>query len=272
MERGSYIIEAICLTLAVIPCLFTVSCNSGEVNKSQDNPVSSELYVTTVSDTDTRNSGVQDGSYCGRVYKDQLFVESDDGKQYLNVGIWLTDNDKYEGLGSFGFPTVYYTAEEIKGLNVGDEFVFDDDIRFTIESLEETDWEYMYNFKKGFPVPNGKILLNKDFCLVHGELYTDTNDNIIDDTKAKKWRLTTDKFVLHDFYMSPVNEKRLFELSDDCVFKVNEWNVGTRTISKDEIEKRAFKKGDSIYSKYASAYLVVRNNKVFEVTFNVEEF
>lgn len=261
MVSGSYINKTLCLTLAVIPCLLTVSCNSGIVDKSQDNSVGSDMSVSTV----------RDGNYIGRVYKDRLFVESDNGKQYLNVGLAPIDNDKYEGFGSIEHLMAYYTDEEIKGLNVGDEFVFDDDIHFTIESLEETDWEYMFNDKKGFPVPNGKIQLNKDFCLVHGELETDDNDNVIDDSEAKKWRLTTDKFILHQFYMSPINEKRLFELSDDCIFKVYEWNAETRTINKDEIGKRAFKKGDSFYSKYARACLVVRNNKVMEVTFNVEE-
>lgn len=271
MVSGSYIIKALCITLAVLPCLFTVSCNSGKVDEPKDNPVISESSVTAVPDTDIRSSGVRDGNYGGRVYKDKLFVESEDGKLYINVGVWL-DKDKYEGLGSIEELTVYYTDEEIKGLKVGEEFVFDDDIHFKIESLEETDWEYIYNDKRFPSVPNGKIQLNKDFYLVHGFYDTDENSNIIDDTQAKKWRLTTDKMIMHGHDLRPAGKPQLFELSDDCVFYLTVWNDGPRTISRDEIEKRVFKKDDSIYSKYASCSFTVRKNKVVKVDFYYEEF
>ncbi|MBO4459650.1 MAG: hypothetical protein J5778_03230 [Clostridiales bacterium] len=176
--------------------------------------------------------------------------------------------DEYSGLGSCRsskYLDVYYSDEDIKGLKVGEEFVFDSDISFVIKSLEESDFNLPLSDS-----PNGMIKLNDYFCLLHGEYIRDDNDNIIDDSLTKKWFLTTQSCIKSaDIdHIMPVYRHVLYELSDKCIYKCLDPNEDqTQIISRDEIDK-IFKSSDYLKSKYAYCELIVRRNQIVEVFFD----
>ncbi|MBO4459600.1 MAG: hypothetical protein J5778_02980 [Clostridiales bacterium] len=274
MFSGFTIKRYICAFL-VIAYLFAVTCcaQSGTDDRAdpsvQGNPGDSSVPNDTVPDGYILNSVVQDGEYCGRVYKDQLILNLD-GKQYLAVGLFIDFEEEYPYLGAhFGKELdIYYSDEDIKSLKVGDEFKFDSDIRFEIESLDETDWEPPYYLPD---VPNGKIILNDDFCLIHGQYIRDDYDNIVDWSRSEKWILTTENNIkTQGIGIFPVFEHKLYEYSDKCIFKYYDY-VGDgeyHTINREDLNK-LFEVHDGICGRYGYCSFTVRRNQIVEVCFAV---
>ncbi len=266
MFSGSIIIKYFCIGLTVSLCLFVGSCNNLVIPTGSDTTASSDVTNDTIPDGYIRNSDLRDGEYGGRVCKDQLFLNLD-GKQYLVLGEYIASADDYSGLGSCGSKNdlnVYYSDDEIKGLKVGEEFVFDSEISFVIESLEETDSKIPLH-----DAPNGMIKLNDYFCLLHGEYIRDDNDNIIDDSLTKKWFLTTQSCIkrVDIDHIMPVYRHVLYELSDKCIYKYYDLSADhDPDISFDEIDK-IFNSSDYLRSKYAHCTLIVRRNQIVEVDF-----
>lgn len=267
MFSGITINRCLCIVLAIFLCFIISSCNELPNPTKPDKTESSDVTSDTIPDGYIPNSDLRDGEYNGRVCKDQLFLNLD-GKQYLVLGEYIASADEYSGLGSCRsskYLDVYYSDEDIKGLKVGEEFVFDSDISFVIESLEETGSKIPFH-----DAPNGMIKLNDYFCLLHGEYIRDDNDNIIDDSLTKKWFLTTQSCIrMADIdSILPVNKHVLYELSDKCIYKCLDPNEDqTQIISRDEIDK-IFKSSDYLKSKYAYCELIVRRNQIVEVFFD----
>ena len=266
MFSGTTINRCLCLVLVISSCFLIGSCNKLPNPKGPDTTASSNVTNDTIPDGYIRNSDLRDGEYNGRVCRNQLFLNLD-GKQYLVLGEYIASADEYSGLGSCRsskYLDVYYSDDDIKGLNVGEEFVFDSDISFVIESLEETDSKIPF-----FDAPNGIIKLNDYFCLLHGEYIRDDNDNIIDDSLTKKWFLTTQSCIKSADIDSilPVNKHVLYELSDKCIYKYYDLSLDhDPDISLDEIDK-IFNSSDYLRSKYAYCSLIVRRNQIVEVDF-----
>ncbi|MBP5654977.1 MAG: M56 family metallopeptidase [Clostridiales bacterium] len=236
-------------------------------------PEQSYPEADTVLDEYVIKDDVYDGEYHGRAYSDMPFVEHD-GKQYILVGQrechlnTYAKGDKYSDLGTYGGYAVYYTDEDISTLHVGDEFVYDKDIHFKIESLEVEDFD---PWKSGYLLvdrANGKIQLNSEYCLIHGGYERDMNDNIIDDSDTKRWYLTYEEGMkTQEVMLPPVGRHALYEISDNCVFKyvqLTGWNY--KIADRDDLS--SILAGKKQY-KYADCEVVVRKNKVVEVLFYV---
>ena len=267
MFSGS-IIKHLCIGLIVSFSILTGACNSIPSPTRPDTTASYDVANDTIPDGYIRNSDLRDGEYSGRVCKNQLFLNLD-GKQYLVVGEYVASSEEYSGFGSYGSSNnlnVYYSDDEIKGLKVGEEFVFDSDISFVIESLEETDSKIPI-----FDTPNGIIELNDYFCLIHGQYIRDDNDNIIDDSLTKKWFLTPKRNLIYGDadHIRPVNKHVLYELSDKCVYRYQDPNEDhNQIINLDEVDK-LFDSSDYLKGKYAYCELIVRRNQIVEVHFSV---
>ena len=239
--------------------------DSGILNQSYPASDTSVIVNDTIPDDYIRDGVHADGGYGGRVYKDQLILRSN-GKQYLAVGQYADVNDLY----------VYYSDEDLSRLNVGDEFVYDRDIRFTIESLEVTDWDYPFNNPQYPQRPKGKILLNKDYCLIHGNYERDDNENIIDDSKSNMWLLTTEELInWQAIGIRPVEKIELFEYSDKCIFTYHK--NGSKSIDGDHelsVDDLSLLFSQLVPSDrdYCSCSFTVRKNKIVEVSFYVDYY
>ena len=262
MLTGNTINKYLLIILLVCLMCFCVSC-------SGDNAIISKTTTfinDAIPDDYIRDGICDDGSYSGRVYKNDLIINLN-GKQYLAVGEYTDISDLY----------VYYSDEDISRMQAGDLFVYDRDISFVIDSLNVIDWNYPFGDPRYPDRPNGKIILNNNYCLVHGCYERDDNENIVDDSKAKKWQLTTDEFIqCQNIGICPVDKVKLYEYSDKCVFRYAK-NGSESSGGGDHILER--EDLDSIFDtlipsdrSFCACSFVIRQNKIVEVSFYVDYY
>lgn len=209
-----------------------------------------------------------DGDHVYRVYDGFLIIHQN-GKEYIAAGVYSSPGE----LGNYaasdsGIVTdehtmsVYYTDDYVNSLSIGDEFRYDRDIRFTIDSLDVTDWGSV-----DADIPNGKIRLNDYFSLIHGSIERDDFDHITDSSKAKLWKLVYEPHLVRQNYkvMPPVSRIQLIELDPKCSYKFYD-NGNIKDLTKEQYE--SFFAGDYAPKgvSYVNADLLIRRNKVYRVT------
>jgi len=278
-------ITAILLNIATM-CMLIASCANKPENSAEESTIepavisndttassttATVLIDDTIPDDYTIVESVPDGEYNGRVYQNQLFLNSG-GKRYLVVGEYRGEYDsecEYDKMGTYS--TLYFrtlfTDDDLKKMKAGDEFIYDHDIHFKIESMDVIDW-HINDY-----TPDGKIRINKEYSLVHVG-YRRNMDQLIQEPEAEMWTLVyEDSFGSAGCYRTlfQVKDIKMYELSDKIVFKYQNHDRNEYTLEQvapdelDELFANAKNK-----SGLASCTFYIRQNRVVGVNYDFE--
>ncbi len=214
MVRNGCILRLIALAGIIAMALSSSGCGTGSGNVSNATTADVNTSVTSVPDDYIRDAAMPDGEYNFRVYKDQLLFHID-GKDYVALGHYA--DTKPEGPGKMKDGYIQYTDDDIKNMRVGDEFVYDHDIRFTINSLEVEDWEWPYNDLNHPEIANGRIRLNDKYSLVHCVREYDDSGHVTNEEEASNWKLIYDNQFRNPYTcVMVVDSVYLMECPDNC--------------------------------------------------------
>ena len=271
IKKSIATILGVCL-LSLSSCSTAVdgpdSGTSSDVSVTASSSVTSMTYPDDpIPDDYIRDAVIPDGEYPCRAYKDQLILHSD-GKEYIAVGNYSAK--KFTDYGELDDCFVQYSDEDLEKLKVGDEFVYDRDIRFKIESLEIEDWTYKNNDPDYPLIPNGIIHLNDEYALRHGTIDYGKNHTIISDEDSKKWVLMhKDDIDGSDCLICVVDSVKLVEYSNNCKFSLRiDGERDVRNFTKEQLS--------SVFDEYITSgrsfcwcEITVRNNKVVKLFLDV---
>ena len=274
------------INVLLVVCLFSLSScntaiNSSDTGTSSDVTATASSSVTSMTYPDDpipddyiKDEVMKDGEYGGRAYKDQLLLHLN-GKEYIAVGHFSENNlmnigENYGGV-------IRYTDDDLKTFNVGDEFVYDRDIRFTIKSLDvDEDWCHIDDYDRNNPqFLAGKIRIGDKYSLVHWSLDPEAYENGYIDDEGKLWILTDEDVInkVQDTRLRVVDSVLLLEYSDKCEFvlmfqgKMNT-DGGLTKITKEQLSS-VFDEHISSGRSFCQCDYIIRNNKVVKLILDV---
>ena len=257
------------LLLILLLVLFTCSCSNDNITSFSAND---ESITDTIPDDYIRNSDFADGEYTCRVYKDQLLLKID-GKEYIAVGMF--SDKEYSDIGKIrdNYGYVQYTDEELDTLKVGDELIYDHDIRFEIESLSVEEWEYKANDPEIPSYPNGIIRLNDSYALIHCPYEYDNFGNVLNYEESEKWMLigAEDIDKTSEVRVFVVNNVYLLEYSDKCQFEICKDDSGDnepKSIIKEQLSS-VFDDYISTGRPFCQCTVYLRDSKVVKIDLDV---
>lgn len=241
---------------------------------SQGESTSVSIPDDSIPDDYIRDAVIPDGDYGFRAYKDQLILHQN-GKEYIAVGDY--SQKKYMDIGELSDGIITYTDDDLKNLNIGDEFVYDRDIRFVIKSLDiDEEWYHKDDDKDDPSYLNGKIRIGDNYSLIHDLLDADEYDSGIV-TEGKKWILADEKVSneIQDTRLYIVDNVKLIEYSDKCKFellfngKLNTKN-GVMKINKDQLSS-VFEEYVTPDRSFCQCRIFIKDNKVVKLVLDVND-
>ena len=209
----------------IAPLLLIAICTSSCKALNSDNQEKTEEnYCTLTSDNAIESEEYQyyrvetlpDGINSGRVSSGRLLSQDNAGNRYIIISIF--DLDKPEKL---------YSEGELANLELGEFFIYDKDISFTIDQIDYVEWHDIYSNNQAYHTrKDGMIIVNDEFRFIHASVDRGFDGIESNSENQDLWMLTTKDYVNRGFYDGILCTNRIsrIKLSENCDFYVSDTN------------------------------------------------